>query len=311
MASPAIEFAGVTKVYQRRLRGVQIPALSNISFEVARGEVCAFLGPNGAGKTTSMNILMGFIYADSGRSRVFGYPPGDVRAKQRIGFLPENFAFYRYLNAEKLLNFHLRLSGRQVPTPAALIADLLAKVKLDSYKGLKIGKYSRGMVQRLGIAQALLGDPELLVLDEPTSGLDPAGRKEVRDLILALKAEGKTIFLSSHILSEVEQICDRVIIIDRGHMVRAGSMQEILTADSRVEIIVDQLPETLEQSVKEQGATVEREASRVRILIDMGQKRAIAEMLWAGGCDLLQLTPMKSSLEDTFLKLVSGAGGAQ
>jgi ABC-2 type transport system ATP-binding protein len=166
------------------------------------------------------------------------------------------------------------------------------------------------MVQRLGLAQALLGDPELLVLDEPTSGLDPAGRKEVRDLILALKAEGKTIFLSSHILSEVEQICDRVIIIDRGHMVRAGTMQEMLAKGDRVEIIVDRLPEALEQSVKEQGASVEREANRVRISVDVAQKRATAEMLWAGGCDVISLTPMKGSLEDTFLKLVA-AGGAQ
>lgn len=310
MATPAIEFSGVNKVYQRRLGGVQVAALSNISFAVARGEVCAFLGPNGAGKTTSMNILMGFIYASSGRTRVFGYEPGDVRAKRRIGFLPENFAFYRYLNAEKLLQFHLKLSGRQMPDPAALIADLLHKVKLDGYKGLKIGKYSRGMVQRLGIAQALLGDPELLVLDEPTSGLDPAGRKEVRDLILALKAEGKTIFLSSHILSEVEQICDRVIILDRGHMLRAGSMQEMLAEDNRVEIIVDQLPEDLELAVKERGAAVEREAHRVRVLVDVAQKRALAEMLWAGGCDVISLTPMKTSLEETFLKLVA-QGGAQ
>jgi ABC-2 type transport system ATP-binding protein len=307
-ATPAIEFSGVNKVYQRRFGGVQVAALSNISFAVARGEVCAFLGPNGAGKTTSMNILMGFIYASSGNSRVFGYEPGDVRAKERIGFLPENFAFYRYLNAEKLLQFHLRLSGRQTSDPAALISGLLAKVKLDSYKGLKIGKYSRGMVQRLGIAQALLGDPELLVLDEPTSGLDPAGRKEVRDLILALKAEGKTIFLSSHILSEVEQICDRVIIIDRGHMVRTGSMQEMLAEDNRVEIIVDQLPEELELSVKERGGSIEREPHRVRIAVDVAQKRAVAEMLWAGGCDVISLTPMKSSLEDTFLKLVAQGG---
>src|SRR5437899_1800057 len=161
MATPALEFADVTKIYQRRFRKARIPALDNVSFQVAPGEVCAFLGPNGAGKTTSMSILMGFIYSDRGKTRVFGYPPGDVRAKQRIGFLPENFAFYRYLNAEKLLRFHLHLSGRQIDNPEALIASLLAKVKLDGYKGLKIGKYSRGMVQRLGIAQALLGDPEL------------------------------------------------------------------------------------------------------------------------------------------------------
>jgi ABC-2 type transport system ATP-binding protein len=277
---------------------------------VARGEVCAFLGPNGAGKTTSMSILMGFIYADQGRSSVFGYVPGDVRAKERIGFLPENFAFYRYLTAEKLLQFHLRLSGRRLANPGALIADLLAKVRLDGYAGLKIGKYSRGMVQRLGIAQALLGNPELLVLDEPTSGLDPAGRKEVRDLILALKAEGKTIFLSSHILSEVEQICDRVIIIDRGHLVRAGGLQEMLAEGNRVEIVVDQLPESLELAVKEWGALVDRKGKRVRISADTSQKRALAEMLWAGGCDIVSLTPMKNSLEETFLKLVA-KGGAE
>lgn len=308
MAVPAIEFSGVTKVYQRRFAGVRVPALSGVSFKVASGEVCAFLGPNGAGKTTSMSILMGFIYADQGQSRVFGYVPGDVRAKQRIGFVPENFAFYRYLNAEKLLQFHLRLSGRQLADPGALIADLLAKVKLDGYKGLKIGKYSRGMVQRLGIAQALLGDPDLLVLDEPTSGLDPAGRKEVRDLILALKAEGKTIFLSSHILSEVEQVCDRVIIIDRGHLVRAGGLQEMLAEGNRVEIVVDRLPEGLEQAVRQRGASVDRETNRVRITVDTAQKRALAEMLWGGGCDVLSLTPVRSSLEAMFLKLVGGGG---
>jgi ABC-2 type transport system ATP-binding protein len=306
MAAPAIEFSAVTKTYQRRFAGARMPALSEISFEVARGEVCAFLGPNGAGKTTSMSILMGFIYADHGQTRVFGYAPGDVRAKERIGFLPENFAFYRYLTAERLLQFHLRLSGRKLANPQALIAELLAKVKLDGYPGLKIGKYSRGMVQRLGIAQALLGNPDLLVLDEPTSGLDPAGRKEVRDLILALRAEGKTIFLSSHILSEVEQICDRVIIIDRGRLVRAGGLQEMLAEGNRVEIVVDQLPQGLEEVVRAQGALVDREPTRVRIAVDIAQKRPVAEMLWAGGCDVLSLVPMKSSLEEMFLKLVGG-----
>src|SRR5262249_24597099 len=177
---------------------------------------------------------------------------------------------------------------------------------LEGYKGLKIGKYSRGMVQRLGIAQALLGDPELLVLDEPTSGLDPAGRKEVRDLILSLKAEGKTIFLSSHILSEVEQICDRVIIIDRGRLVRAGSLQEMLAEDSRVEILVDRLPEALENPIKELGGTVTRDATRVSIAVEKAHKRTVAEMLWAGNCDVISLTPMKSSLEEMFLKLVGG-----
>lgn len=303
---PAIEFERVSKAYQKRFLKPLVAALCEISFAVARGEICGFLGPNGAGKTTSMNILMGFVHADHGRSRVLGYGPGDMRAKERIGFLPENFAFYRHLDAEHLLQFHLRLSGRRVSDRRALIASLLAKVKLDDKKGLKIGKYSRGMVQRVGIAQALLGDPELLVLDEPTSGLDPAGRREVRELILALKSAGKTIFLSSHILSEVEHVCDRVIIIDRGHVIRAGAIHQILDEGDRVEITVDQLPEAVEQAVKQTGASVDRQPGRVCIVADTNQKQRLVELLWTGGCDVLSLTPMKSSLEEMFLKLVGG-----
>ena len=164
------------------------------------------------------------------------------------------------------------------------------------------------MVQRVGIAQALLAEPELLVLDEPASGLDPAGRKEIRELILALKAEGKTIFLSSHILSEVEHVCDRVIIINRGRVVRAGALLEMLAGGDQVETVVDQLPEGLEKAVREMGASVERQTSRVRIVVDRGKERPLAEMLWAGGCNVLSITPMKNSLEETFLKLVEEPG---
>lgn len=303
---PVIEFVCVSKTYQKRFSKLRVAALSEISFEVARGEICGFLGPNGAGKTTSMNILMGFVQADRGQSRVLGRAPGDVRAKAQIGFLPENFAFYRHLDAADLLRFHLRLSDRRIADGDALIAGLLTKVKLDHYKGLKIGKYSRGMVQRVGIAQALLGDPDLLVLDEPTSGLDPAGRKEVRELLLALKAEGKTIFLSSHILSEVENVCDRVIIINHGSVVRAGPLREMLDAPDRVEIVVDRLAEDLEEAVKQMGASVDHRSGNVRIVVGSAQKRRVAEMLWAGGSNVLSLTPMRSSLEEMFLKLVRG-----
>lgn len=305
---PAIEFVRVSKTYQRRFRGPRVAALSDISFEVAKGEICGFLGPNGAGKTTSMNILMGFVYADCGHTQVLGCAPGDVRAKAQIGFLPENFAFYRHVDAAGLLRFHLRLSGRQVANADAVIAELLVRVKLDSYKGLKIGKYSRGMVQRVGIAQALLGNPEVLVLDDPTSGLDPAGRKEVRDILLTLKSEGKTIFLSSHILSEIEQVCDRVIIVNRGRVVCAGALHELLEEPNRVEIVVDRLPEGLDQAVKQLGASVHRQSDNVRITVEAVHKRRITEMLWAEGSDVLSLTPMKSSLEEMFLTLVGGSG---
>jgi ABC-2 type transport system ATP-binding protein len=308
VANPAIEFHDVTKVYRSRLGGQIIAALTSVSFDVSRGEVCAFLGPNGAGKTTSISILMGFLYADSGEIRVLDYLPGDIRAKEQIGFVPENFAFYKYLNAVKLLRFHLALAGKQAADAATLIPELLKKVKLQGYEGLKIAKYSRGMVQRLGIAQALLGDPQLLVMDEPTSGLDPAGRKEVRDLILALKAEGKTIFLSSHILSEVEQICDRVIIIDRGRLVRAGTMNELLGAGDSVEIVVDRLPEDMEPIVTAWQGSIDRGAHGVRITISAVRKRELTEKLWAAGCDVISFTPVRSSLEELFLKLVSDGG---
>jgi len=297
LTGPAIEFRNVSKSFRT------IPALSGISFEVAHGEVCAFLGPNGAGKTTSINVLMGFLYADSGEVVVLGQLPGDVRAKRQIGFLPENFAFYKHLSAPQLLRFHLQLAGLEAAGDT-LIPELLRKVKLLGYEELKIGKYSRGMVQRLGIAQALLSDPQLLILDEPTSGLDPAGRKEVRDLIMSLKAAGKTIFLSSHLLAEVEQTCDRVIIIDRGQVVRAGRLDELLGRDDRVEIVVDHLPTTMEQLLTDRGVFVARDMQVVRLTVGAASKRDVAEMLWEAGCDVISLNRVRSTLEDLFLKLV-------
>ena len=304
MTTLAIEFKEVTKVYRRRLAGQEVPALTHVSFEVGAGEVCAFLGPNGAGKTTSINILMGFLYADYGKIRVLGYDPGDVRAKQKTGFVPENFAFYKHLNAEKLLRFHLALAGGDMTKSIGLIRDLLFKVQLQGYEKLKIGKYSRGMVQRLGIAQALLSDPQLLVLDEPTSGLDPAGRKEVKDLIHTMKGEGKTIFLSSHILSEVEQICDRAIIIDKGRLVRMGSLHELLGTGDHVEILANGLSPEVEAALVEWGATIERGPNSVRITVPVTRKRELVENLWASGFDVLSMNPVRSSLEELYLKLI-------
>jgi len=310
MMVPALEFQKVTKTYRRWLGGQQVAALSQVSFSVAEGEVCAFLGPNGAGKTTSISILMGFLYADWGRIRVLGFEPGSVHAKKRIGFVPENFAFYKHLNAEKLLQFHAKLAGVAEEKRVALIRDLIAKVGLSGYDKLKIGRYSRGMVQRLGIAQSLLGDPELLILDEPTSGLDPSGRKEVRDLVLSLKAAGKTIFLSSHLLSEVEQICDQAVIIDRGRVVRAGTMNTLLVTGDQVEIVANTLPEDLEAVLREWGATIERNANDVRIVAASGRKREIVERLWLAGCDVWRLNPVKGSLEDLYMKLVGKSEAA-
>ena len=304
MAAAAIEFQGVTKVYKRLFSDEKIAALSDVSFQVQPGEVCAFLGANGAGKTTSISILMGFFFAGSGQVRVLGHPPGDVRAKEQIGFLPENFAFYKYLTAPKLLRLHLALAGRNPAGSEAHIADLLQKVKLTGYENLKIGKYSRGMVQRIGIAQALLCDPQLVILDEPTSGLDPAGRREVLQILAGLKAQGKTVFLSSHILPEVEQICDRVVIIDHGKLVRTGRLEDMLASGNRVEIAADRVPDGFEQSAAGQGAAVERGPHGARILVDEARKRETVEALWAAGCDVTSMNPLRSTLEELFLKEV-------
>jgi ABC-2 type transport system ATP-binding protein len=304
MTAPAIEFRGVSKVFQRAFSEERVAALSDVSFEVGAGEVCAFLGPNGAGKTTSISILMGFLFPESGEVSVLGLPPGDIRAKQQIGFLPENFAFYRYLTGPKLLALHLTLAGQRPSDPDGLITGLLAQVKLNGYESLRIGRYSRGMVQRLGIAQALIGDPQLLIFDEPTSGLDPAGRKEVLDLVLALKRAGKTVFLSSHILPEVEQICDRVVIIDRGRLLRAGRLDEMLGAGGRVEIVPDRLPEELEQSLAASDVAIERGPHGIRLLAEAARKREVIEALWTSGCDVVSVNPMRDSLEGVFLNLV-------
>jgi len=308
---PAIEFHRVTKAYRSRFSRQGVTALADVSFEVAAGEVCGFLGPNGAGKTTCINTLMGFLFADSGEVGVLGYPPGDVRAKSQIGFVPENFAFHPFLTAPKLLRFHAILAGLDATVAATRIPELIAKAQLYGHEGLRIGKYSRGMVQRLGIAQALLSDPQLLVLDEPTSGLDPAGRKDVRDILLSLKSMGKTVFLSSHILAELEQFADRVIIIDRGRLVREGRLAELLERGGRVAIVVDSLPEEMEQFLSERGAAIERGAQGVRVLVDPALKREAVERLWAAGCDVVSMYPVKSSLEDLFLKLVSDAEKAR
>ena len=305
-----IEFHHVTKIYKRLFSEEKLAALSDVSFETAPGQVCAFLGPNGAGKTTSISILMGFFFPTSGQVRVFGHPPGDTRAKEQIGFLPENFAFHKFLTAPKLLRFHLQLAGRNPAAAEKLIPDLLAKVKLNGYENLKIGKYSRGMVQRIGIAQALLCNPQLIVLDEPTSGLDPAGRREVLQLLTQLKAEGKTIFLSSHILPEVEQIADHVIIINRGKMVRSGLLRDLLATGGQVEILADRVPEELAQSTL-RGAIVEPAPQGVRVLVDVTRKREAVESLWAAGCDVIAMTPLRSTLEELFLKEVDRPGGAQ
>lgn len=307
MPAPAIEFSSVSKVYRRRAGSQAVTALGDVTFTVQQGEICAFLGPNGAGKTTAMSLLMGFLPADAGTIKVLGWPAGDVRAKQQMGFLPEHFAFYGYLTAPQLLRLHRSLCGYG-PSKHAEIAELVARVKLEEYQNMRLSSYSRGMMQRIGIAQALVGDPPLLVLDEPTSGLDPASRHEVLQLLKNLKAEGKTVFLSSHILPEVEQIADRVIVIDRGKMIREGRLTELVESTNSVEIVVTVLPAEAEARALEIGAVVEHLASTARLVASPALMRPLAEMLWANGAEIVSINPVTNSLEEVFLRLTSNEG---
>ena len=302
----ALRFDEVSKSYPawRRLRRRPVQALDGLSLEVEDGEIFGFLGPNGAGKTTALHLLMGFIFPDRGRGRVYDYAFGDPRGRLRIGFLPENLGFYRYLTAEQLLWYYGRLNEVPDWSLQVRVPDLLEKVGLGDARQRRLGGYSRGMLQRLGLAQVLVHDPDLLVLDEPTSGLDPLGRRLVRQLLLELKAAGKTIFLSSHLLSEIELVCDRVGVIHRGRLQRVGSVRALLEASSRMELTVRGASAALLDALRQQGAEVYEQDRLHRIVLDRSQQRPAIERLWQEGGELLSAVPARSTIEEFFLEAV-------
>src|SRR6476646_5981305 len=218
-------------------------ALDRLTLDVQSGEVFGFLGPNGAGKTTTLKLLMQLVFPTSGRGELLGRPLGDVAARRRIGYLPENPYFYDYLTAEELLTYFARLFGYGPADQARRASALLDKVGIGAERRLQLRKFSKGMIQRVGIAQALLNDPEVVFLDEPMSGLDPLGRREVRSLILELRDQGRTVFFSSHILSDAEVLCRRVAVVAGGRLAAAGALSDILAFEVRGwELVVSDVP---------------------------------------------------------------------
>jgi len=203
--------------------------LKGVSLSVAAGEIFGYLGPNGAGKTTTLKCVLGLIFPDRGKVQIFGHPPDSAVGKERLGYLPENPYFYDYLTAAEFLDFYARLFGLRKKEKDEKIAALLRLVGMEKVRDLQLRKFSRGMLQRVGLAQALINDPALLFLDEPLGGLDPLGRKELRDIIVRLKQEGRTIFLCSHILQDIEMICDRVAIIVGGRIISQGALQSLIS----------------------------------------------------------------------------------
>ena len=300
-----IEIDRLTKEYETGfLRKRKTRALDTLSLKVEKGQIFGFLGANGAGKTTTLKLLMRLIYPTSGTARILGRDIGDISMHARIGYLPENPYFYDYLTAREFLSYCGQLFGQKHSTRASRTEALLTRVSLEKKSwDLQLRKFSKGMLQRVGLAQALINDPEIVFLDEPMSGLDPVGRREVRDLIASLRAEGKTVFMCSHILSDIEVLCDSVAILKSGRLAHAGSLDELRSRETRlVEIIATDAPADALKQQLEVRATVTTTASGVRIEVSDEQEidAVIAALRRVNG-KLISIQPVRQSLEDLFL----------
>jgi ABC-2 type transport system ATP-binding protein len=303
----AIETRGLRKVYGEKV------AVEDVTITVPTGEVFGFLGPNGAGKSTTMKILLGLAAPSAGTARLLGQPLGSIAARRRIGFLPEQFRFHDWLRGVEFLDFHGELCGLSRPERRRHIPEVLDGVGLAGRGQDRLRTYSKGMLQRIGLAQALINDPALIFLDEPTSALDPIGRREVRDIIRALKARGLTIFLNSHLLSEVESVCDRVAIIDRGRIVRQGTLDDLLRESLDVDLTLGALDAATLRLIEIYGALEavagdgRRDGGEVRVrLDDFADVPVLVDALVRAGIAVYGVTPHRRSLEDVFLGSVAG-----
>jgi ABC-2 type transport system ATP-binding protein len=299
----------LAKVYRAGLLLREVRALDGVSLEVRPGEIFGFLGPNGAGKTTTIKMLLGFVRPTAGTARVLGGDPGDPAVRRRVGFLPEQPYFYDYLTGAEFLDYVGRLHGLRAGVRRERAARLLEETGIAEAAGRPLRKYSKGMLQRIGLAQALINEPELVVLDEPMSGLDPMGRKQVRDLILRLKGEGRTVFFSSHILSDVETLSDRVAMLGRGRLVGLGTVDELLGAgQERVELCVAGLEPRAAAGLAGLATAHVVRGDQHLFTIDSRQRadeavRAVA----ASGARLVSFTTQRGTLEELFVERVGGA----
>lgn len=279
--------------------------LTDVSLRVRQGEIFGFLGHNGAGKTTTMKILLGLLRATSGKVEVLGAPAGEVDAHARIGYLPESPYFYDYLTADEFLTFYGKLAKLSPEAIRSRVPELLKRVGLGEARHRQLRKFSKGMLQRIGLAQAMVHDPELIILDEPMSGLDPMGRKEVRDLILSLRDQGKTVFFSTHILSDVEMICDSVGILARGRMLSYGRVEDLVGEQGArsIEVVCDGVVGDEVPIVKQRALRVLQRGSRCLIMLP-GQdvlEEVLSAVRNARG-RLVSVVPHKGSLEEVFVE---------
>ncbi|MFM9955876.1 MAG: ABC transporter ATP-binding protein [Opitutaceae bacterium] len=238
---PAIELRGLVKDFSVGLRGVKLRAVDDLSLRVPAGQVFGLLGPNGSGKSTTIKIILGLLEPTAGGCRVFGVPSAQVEARVDVGYLPESPYFYRHLSGRELVRFYARMCGLAGAKLAPRVAEVIDWVGLTEAADRLVGTYSKGMLQRIGLAQALVHDPRLVILDEPTSGVDPVGAAAISELILQLKAQGKTVLITSHLLTQIEDICDRVAILDRGRLILEGAVCDLVGGAERQALIVEKL----------------------------------------------------------------------
>ncbi len=300
--SYAVEMDGLGKDYQG------LPAVRALSLAIPRGEVFGLLGPNGAGKTTTIMMLLGNIRPTRGCATLLGRPVGDVVARRKVGFLPEKFQFHDFLTATELLHLHGKLAGMDAAARAKAVPVALERVGLADRANTRIRAFSKGMQQRIGLAQAVLHAPDLVILDEPTSALDPIGRRDVRDIIVELKSRGATVVLNSHLLSEIEMTCDRVAIIHKGEVAVEGMISDLLSFMSSVEVEVRLLTDAALAAVRGIAAKIKldrvpitRFTAWVRSEEDIGE---IARALVENGATLLALVPRRETLEDLFVRTI-------
>jgi ABC-2 type transport system ATP-binding protein len=299
---PAIEILGLEKSYPIGFwRKRQKRAVHPLHLTVEEGEIFGFLGPNGAGKTTTLKMLMGLVFPTAGSARILGQEWTDPEVKAQIGFLPEQPYFYDYLTAHELLDYYGQLSGVSKKGRRERIDRVLQRVGLTDVKGVQLRKFSKGMLQRAGIAQAILHDPKLVFFDEPMSGLDPLGRREVRDLMQELKQSGKTVFFSTHILSDAEALCDRVAIVHKGELRGVGAIAELTSSvQGKVEIVW--LGTQIPPSMKALGAECYASGDTVRAVISEGQQDAAIDALRREHIRLISIIPVRTSLEAYFVE---------
>jgi ABC-2 type transport system ATP-binding protein len=302
-----LRVAGLSKEFRLGIRGRRILAIDRLDLEVEQGEIFGFLGPNGAGKTTTIKLLVGLLRPTAGQAWILGRPIEDVNVKRDIGFLPEAPYFYEYLTGEEFLRFYGQLFGLGGIVLDKKIDQMLELVELQDARQLALRKYSKGMLQRIGLAQALINDPQLIILDEPMSGLDPIGRRQVRDIILQLRDENKTVFFSTHILPDVEMICDRVGILVKGRLRAVGAVHELLGAGAirAIEIIVEGLTAAGLREVESIAGKVVRSGRQSLItLTDTDRMDSLLDVVRRDKGCLVSLVPNKRSLEDLFLEEV-------